>query len=227
MGVGNYCAEKSGIDKTSLDQFRKLTNEKNLIFFGDYTDNLHRTLDHDKLLSAGFRGVYEECLEKNRTESDFQKKRYRETVMRICRAVEKIGLRLRAAAREKLENQGNVQDEDVRYNLERIISSVNTPWEAPVTMLDALNSILCTTWFISGLDGVEMNAYGCLDRLLMPFYERDLAAGRLTKEEAAFLNTCFLHKTDIHCHFNDERKTYDNGVSVMIGGRDKNGKACT
>ena len=34
---------------------------------------------------------------------------------------------------------------------------------------------------------------------------------------------CFLHKTDLHCHFNEERKTYDNGVSVAIGGCDLEG----
>jgi len=225
VGVGNRCAEKSGVDMTALDHFRELVRERNLISFGTYTDNLHRTLDHDKLLSVGFRGVYEECLERNRTETDLQKKRYREMVMRICRAVEKIGLRLRALAQEKLNLHGNDLDEDVRYNLKRIVSSVNTPWEAPVTMFDALNSILCTTWFISGLDGVEMNAYGCLDRLLLPFYERDLQTGRMTKEEAAFLICSFLHKTDMHCHFNEERKTYDNGVTVMIGGRDREEKA--
>lgn len=239
VGVGNRCAEKSGVDKSALEQFRHLANEKNLIIFGDYTDHLHRTLDHDKLLSVGFHGVYEECIELNRTETDPQKKRYREMVMRICCAVENIGLRLRTHAAEKMraeeqlhayemdhaqKMERNIQDEDVRYNLKRIINSVNTPWEAPVTMFDALNTILCTTWFISGLDGVEMNAYGCLDRLLLPFYERDVAAGRLTQEEAVFLITCFLHKTDLHCHFNDVRKTYDNGVTVEIGGRDREGK---
>ena len=99
--------------------------------------------------------------------------------MRMCLAVEKIGLRLRALAKEQLETAA---DEDVRYNLQRIVTSVTTPWEAPVTMFDALNSILCTTLFISGLDGVEMNAYGQLDRLFAPFYERYLAAGRITKQ---------------------------------------------
>jgi len=90
-------------------------------------------------------------------------------------------------------------------------------------MFDALNAILCTTLFISGLDGIEVNAYGQLDRDIEPFYQRDLAAGRITREEAYFLIQCFLHKTDLHCHFNHERKNYDNGVSVMVGGCDTAG----
>lgn len=221
IGVGNRCYDHSGIDMKPLQQFRDLLGEKNLGAFNDYTDHLHRTLDHDKLLTAGFRGVFEECLKLNQTEKDPEKKKYREVVMRICRAVEKIGFRLRQLAKTMLNSAA---DEDVRYNLQRIIDSANTPWEAPVTMFDALNSILCTTLFISCLDGVEMNAYGALDRLLMPFYERDLREGRITQEEAYFLIQCFLYKTDMHAHFNDERKTYDNGVSVMIGGCDPQGE---
>ena len=223
IGLGNLCYQRSGADFSSLHAFRSIVGEHRLGTCGDFTDHLHRTMDHDKLLAVGFRGVYEECERYNQTETDPQKKRYREMVMRICLAMKKIGLRLRALAKEQLDAADETVDEDVRYNLRRIIDSVNTPWEAPVTMFDALNSILCTTLYISGLDGVEVNAYGSVDRLIQPFYERDLAEGRITKEEAYFLLQCFLHKTDMHCHFNDERKTYDNGVSVMIGGCDLDG----
>lgn len=222
-GLGSLCLSRSGADFAPLGELRGILGRNSLGSFNDYTDHLHRTMDHDKLLSVGFRGVYEECARLNLTETDDQKRRYRETVMRICRAVELIGLRLRELAAEQLA-EGNYADEDELYNLRRIVSSVNTPWEAPVTMFDALNSILCTTMYISGLDGVEVNAYGALDRLIEPFYEGDLAAGRITREEAFYLIQCFLYKTDMHCHFNDERKTYDNGVSVMIGGCDQSGR---
>lgn len=226
-GIGKQCHRRSGIDMTSLQQFREILAAKNLGSFNDYTDYLHRTLDHDKLLTVGFRGVYEECLEYNRTEADPEKIRYRTMVMKICKAVEKIGSRLRSMAAQRLlsadAQKDSVMDEDVRYNLQRITASVNTPWDAPVTMFDALNAILCTTLFISCLDGVGTNAYGSLDRLLFPFYERDLKEGRITREEAYFLIQCFLYKTDMHAHFNGERKTYDNGVSVMVGGCDAQG----
>lgn len=221
FGVGNECFRKSGVDFSPLYAFRSAMSEHNTGSFTYFTDFLHGTLNHDKLLREGFRGVYETCVKLNETEQDAAKKEWRELVMSCCKSVEKIGLRLRALARERLQN---AQDEDERYNMNRIAQSVNTPWEAPVTMFDALNSILCAALFISGMDGVEMNAYGQLDRLIEPFYQRDLAAGRITEEEALFLIQCFLHKTDMHCHFNDERRTYDNGVSVAIGGTDMDGK---
>ena len=221
FGVGNESQKRSGVDFSPLHEMGRMLNEQNLARTGNYTDFIHRTLDHDKLLSAGFRGVWEECARLNKIETDPEKRRYRELVMFCCECVQKIGLRLRARAAEMLED---ADDEDARYNLQRIVQSVNTPWEPPVTMFDALNSILCTTLFISGLDGVEMNAYGQLDRLIEPFYQKDLTNGIITEEEAYFLLQCFLHKTDMHCHFNDERKTYDNGVSVMIGGCDPEGR---
>ena len=89
--------------------------------------------------------------------------------------------------------------------------------------LDCANCAAKMERAISALDGVEMNAYGQLDRLLYPFYVRDTEAGILDHEEAYYLLQCFLHKTDMHCHFNEERQTYDNGVSVMIGGCDLDG----
>lgn len=222
QGIGNRCRDKSGVDFSPLLEFAIQMNKYNLYCGGSYTDPLHNTLDHDLLLEQGFRGVYERCEALNANETDEKKRRWRELVMTCCRAVQTVGLRMRALAQQLLPQ---TQDEDVRYNLQRIASSPNTPWEPAVTMFDALNSILCTTVLISGLDGVEMNAYGQLDRLIMPFYEKDLAAGRITRQEAFFLICCFLHKTDLHCHFNTQRNThYDNGTSVMIGGCDLDGR---
>jgi len=221
IGIGNECYHRSGVDFAPLRALNQQIREMGVGSFNDYTDFLHHTLDHDKLLAQGFRGVYETCEKLNRTEDDPQKRAFRELVMTCCRCVETIGLRLRALAREMLPD---AQDEDARYNLSRIAASVNTPWEPPVTLFDALNAMACVNLFISGLDGVEVNAGGQLDRLVNPFYQRDLAEGRITEEEAFFLIQCYLHKTDMHCHFNDERKTYDNGVSVAIGGCDPDGR---
>lgn len=222
VGIGNLCRDKSGVDFAPVRELNQLLRTRALGSYNDYSDHIHRTLDHDKLLAVGFRGVYEECERLNAAETDPQKRRWRQLLMDACRTVETLGLRLRQRAAELLPT---ADDEDARYNLQRIVASINTPWEPPVTLFDAMNTILCTTLFISGLDGVEMNAYGQLDRLLQPYYERDLAAGRITEEEAYFLLQCFLHKTDMHCHFNTtDRTTYDNGVSVAIGGCDPEGR---
>ena len=219
-GIGSVCREKSGVDFSPLWQFRKLLIDTNTGTFNDYTDHLHRTIDYNKLLDVGFSGVYEDCRVRNLTETDEGKRRYRETVMRACLAVRKIGERLRRQAAEKLIT---AEGEFERYNYARMAGSPNTPWDAPVTMFDALNSLLCAALFISGLEGLAMNTVGHIDRLICPFYERDLAAGRITKEEAVYLIRCFLFKTDAHIHYDDKPKSFDNGVTIMIGGCDTDG----
>ena len=219
-GIGNLCQRYAAYDADALQNFRKQIRENGYGAFNDYTDYLHNTLDHKKLLERGFRGVYEECVRLNETETNDERRQFREAVMRACRAVERIGLRLRALAAERM---ADAIDEDARYNFARIAASTNTPWEPAETYFDALNAILSVTLWISGLDGVEMNAYGQVDLLLQPYYQQDLEKGILTQEEACFLLQCFLYKTDLHCHFNEERKIYDNGVSVAIGGCDPDG----
>ena len=214
-GIGILCYERSGVDYNPLWAFCKLLVDEGIGTFNGYTDHLHRTLDHHKLLRCGFRGVYEECARLNETEPDPEKKAYREVVMRVCLAVKTLGQRLRAQAAEKLSI---APDEDARHCLSRIANSVNTPWEKPETMFDALNSLLCAALMISHMDGIATNALGQVDQLVYPFYQRDLQQGRITEAEAYYLIQCFLFKTDGHAHFNETRTMFDNGVTVMIGG---------
>ncbi len=220
-GIGWLCQEKSGVDFSDLAALRSIMGQNNLGSLGNYTDNLHRTIDYDKLLSMGFSGVYAECARYNETETDPAKRKYREDVMEICLLVKRLGERFREKAAERLRCPD--LDEDARYNMTRIVESVNTPWDAPVTLFDACNSLLCIGLFIAMLDGIGMHAQGSIDRLLNPFYQNDLAAGRITEEEAQFLISCFLFKTDAHAKYNENRQTFDNGVTVMIGGCDPDG----
>lgn len=221
MALGFECTLRSGVDFSPIREFRSRVFECNMGSFNDYYDYLHRTIDHDRLLSVGYRGAYEECEQLNQTETDEKKRRFRELIMACCKSVEAIGLRLKARAREMLQNAA---DEDARYNLTRIVNSPNTPWEPPVTLYDAMNTLICTTLFLSGLDGEESHAYGQLDRLLEPFFRRDVEAGRITPEEAYFLLNCLLHKTDLHCKYEETMHGFDNGATVMIGGCDADGK---
>lgn len=219
-GIGELCRTRSGVDFTPLEDFGKLLRESAIGSFGLYTDYLHRTFDHDKLLAKGFRGVYEDCISLNKTETDPEKRAYRESIMALCRFVEHLGLRLKEAAKTRL---ANAPDDDARYNLQRIVDAANTPWEAPNTMFEALSSLMCTALLISQMDGINAHAFGSVDRLIHPFYQRDLQAGRITPEEAEFLLQCFLFKTDAHAHYSEKRKSFDNGVTVMIGGCDLEG----
>lgn len=71
-------------------------------------------------------------------------------------------------------------------------------------------------------------SFGRLDRLLHPFYERDLAAGRITREEAVELLACFLGKAaELLPLFNAMATEYFSGLSsasgITLGGIDEQG----
>lgn len=220
-GIGWLCQEQSGVDFAPFHKMSSIISSNNLGSLGKYTDTLHRSIDYDKLLSCGFSGVYDECKNYNENETDENKKRYREGVMEICLLIQKLGERFKAQAAKRLRCPDI--DEDTRYNMERIVSSANTPWDPAETLFDACNSILCISLFTAMLDGAGMHAQGPIDRLLFPFYQKGIADGSLTPEEAQFLVSCFLFKTDAHAKYNEDRQAFDNGVTVMIGGCDPEG----
>ncbi len=99
------------------------------------------------------------------------------------------------------------------------------PRHAPRTFHEALQ----TYWFmhlgtITELNGWDAMNPGHLDRYLQPFYDRDLAAGRLTREGAQELLGCFWIK------FNNqpappkvgvtaqESSTYNDFTNINLGG---------
>jgi len=73
-------------------------------------------------------------------------------------------------------------------------------------------------------EGDYHNIAGRLDQLFFPYYEADITSGKLTKDMAQEL-IC-----DFFLTFNADSSLYpgmqqgDNGQSIMLGGRDENGK---
>ena len=89
----------------------------------------------------------------------------------------------------------------------------------PATFRDALQ----LNWFATLgtiAEGVWLVGPGRLDRRLLPFYERDVEAGRMTVSEALLLlENLFLHINEV---------TPDGlAVGVMVGGRDATGNDAT
>ncbi len=220
-GIGDVCKAKSGVDFSALHSLRQDLWSANLGSFNDYTDFLHSTLDFDLLLEQGFAGIYDKCEQLNASESHSVKKSWRDGVMNVCLAIKRILLRHRQQVTDRLATE---TDPAILQNLTRITESRLCPWEAPATFYEAMCTIMYASLLISRLDGINMSCQGPLDRLLYPFYERDIAKKRLTRDEAYYLIQCYLFRTDAHIHYSPERTNYDSGVTVMIGGLDPAGR---
>ena len=85
---------------------------------------------------------------------------------------------------------------------------------------------MCAVWFTremcNALDGLGFAVIGHLDRILGPYYERDIAAGRLTTDEAQELTDCFVSMTDARWDLEVDLPGGTN-ADIVIGGCDGEG----
>jgi len=107
------------------------------------------------------------------------------------------------------------------------VSARRCPWEPPRTFYEGLN----TLWFLREMmayaDGLCCNALGRPDAWLIGFYRRDIAAGRLTAEEARDLVARFMIHAD--CHIDgfariDGAADQEAEIPITLGGCDAEGR---
>lgn len=223
-GLGQCCFGGSGVDFAPLRAFMKEYNAAGLVRINDYNDYYHRSYGYEKLLKAGLRGIYEECEKLNSGEGDAEKYRFRQTVMMGCKAVKTVCERISAEAYSMLDSSS--ADDISRKFIKRIaLTSATVPWEPPTTFYEAANTLLFLYRNLSDLEGVSINSLGPLDRLLYPYYKRDLEKGLITRGEAYFLIQCLLFYADARYNFSNPYSGLESAITVMIGGRDGSGKA--
>lgn len=106
------------------------------------------------------------------------------------------------------------------------------PYEPAVTFREAVQSV----WFIHNILQIESNghsvSYGRMDQYLNPYYEEDLAEGRITEKQATELLTNLCLKTLTinkirswaHTEFSAGSPLYQN---ITIGGQNESGEDAT
>jgi len=98
--------------------------------------------------------------------------------------------------------------------LRRIAESCRRVPGAPATsFFDALQAVWLTYLAIGMVESPSANSLGALDRLLWPYYQRDLANGVIDEEEAGELLAHFLLKCG----------SYAEGQALTLGGQDEKG----
>lgn len=97
------------------------------------------------------------------------------------------------------------------------------PAAPPRTLFEALLTLSAWRELGASLEGVGISTLGHLDRLLYPYYAADLAAGRLTDDDAAELLTRYLVYTD--CRYVDLRADTwaESSTCMNLGGCDADG----
>lgn len=220
-GIGGAMMRRfNGIEKDFYNWYIDYLNE-NLIqtlFFGDFS---HYAVACDNILHEGLDGMRKRALlQMDKAVSDRQKGFYRAMLTGLDALIE-ISHKFARKAEDMLADE---TDPVVKQRLRRIADTAwRVPEYPPQTFYEALNTIWFMKELMIALEGVGMAIVGHLDRLLWPYYEKDLAEGRITRQEAKDLLACMLAITDYKWDLYKDAPSGGVNTTVVVGGCDQNG----
>jgi len=147
----------------------------------------HSIRDFAKVLGLGFEGIRREIEARLQAaeiaDPDFpQQENFWKAGLSICEAGILLGRRYaeKAAALAR-----EAADPEERQRLERMAATCGrVPAAGARTLFEAVQSLWLAHVLTCGEDGINANSIGRLDQILHPYYQADMEAGRLTREEA-------------------------------------------
>lgn len=206
----------------------RIVNGRLIVCCGPFVDDEHHVPPFHAIFTKGFKGVRDDvaaALAKCPADDPLGKKEL-ETALVGLDTIREIQLKFKVEAERRLA--AGVSDEAERRNLERIAeSAARCPWEPPRGFYEGLNTLWFVREILGYVDGVCNFSLGRPDAWLVDFYRADLAAGRLTKEEAWRLVEQFMIVSDCHLDdrlFLDKPSDQEAEMPVTLGGCDVEGR---
>lgn len=227
-GGWNYIRSSHMFRDQDLDlcEKRVCQGRENLyLICGAYCDSRqHFIFNNRPIFRGGLKSLYEQAQAQLKNAATQEETDFLTSASEGLLCLKEISEKFSRAAGERLKT---ASDPIERSNLERIRdAAAHTPWNAPRTFYEALNTLAFTRTVAGALEGVGYNTFGRPDLDLLPYYERDLAAGILTKEEAYDLIEAFLLTWD--CHYDHDMKMvgyadHELENTYTLGGCDTDG----
>lgn len=178
----------------------------------------HHCPGYDNLLELGLNGIIQKAEDALKSCEDPRKREFYTCVIRCNRAL--IGLGQRFGAEAERLAQWASGAEKANY-LKIAEAAKHIPAQPPRTFYEALNLILFYRECVGSVEGLGMSTFGQLDRMLYPYYKADLAAGRITPEEAHQLICDLLLYTRVR--FIADSEYHETSTTIQLGGCDKDG----
>lgn len=195
--------------------------ETGLVHSWPVLDDNHHCIGNDNVFRGGLSGLVRAAQQRLATAADEREQSFLEAAIAGNRALIQIAERFAEEAERLLASE---HDGAVRQRLERIASSARrVPAEPPESFYEALNTLLFMREVTQELEGNGNSVLGHLDRILLPYYEHDLAEGRLTREQAQDLLRYFLAFHDVRFGMREQRSHVGTNTTVVIGGCDATG----
>ncbi len=179
-------------------------------------DGGHFHPDFEKLFRVGLGGILEEIKSRRSRAVTTQQRVFYDACEIAIRGASAYAARVGDAC-DSMANRGGEHVAEWR-NLSDLCRRIAT--EPPSTFHEAIELmflIAVALWF--GEDH-GLTIPGRLDQTLRPFYEADLAGGRITRRRALELISCLYIQYNFICPLG-------SAISVMVGGRDANGDDTT
>ena len=207
--------------------------EHNIFTPGNYFYNGvgHVTVQYDKVLAMGYRGIIEEIQQEldrcNPGDGDYcTKSQFLKAAILSCEAVIRYARRY---ARLAEEEAASCTDSARKQELLQIAANcARVPEHGAATFHEACQSF----WFVQQLLQLESSGHsispGRFDQYMYPYYKKDLEAGRLTRESAQELIDCIWVKLNDLNKCRDAASAegfagYSLFQNLIVGGQDKEG----
>lgn len=153
--------------------------------------NSHTALDTPKLLRLGIVGIEHEINEQMQATDDPAKLDFYHSALISLEGFRELAARFAAMA-EQLSLNSN--DPDVRAEMAQLAELLHRVPNLPAQSFHEAIQVSHLLHFAAGFVVMGLYGPGRIDRYLRPFYEADLAAGRITRERALELICCqFIH----------------------------------
>ena len=181
----------------------------------------HHCLGTTRLLRIGINGILARIDERLGESPSADQRDFLTAARMSCLALLQIADKFGEKAREMLPA---APDPRAAAFLTMIAETApRVPAEPPATFYEGLAAL----WFLrevaATMEAVGISVIGHPDRQLIALYRDDLAAGRITEDEARDLLARWLLPTDIKFHI-DENTWPETSSCIMLGGCDEDGR---
>jgi len=207
--------------------------EHNIFTPGNYFYNGvgHVTVQYDKVLAMGYRGITHEIQEEldrcNPGDGDYcTKSQFLKAAIISCEAVIRYAHRYAELAKKEA---AACSDPVRKQELQQIAANcARVPEHGAATFHEACQSF----WFVQQLLQLESSGHsispGRFDQYMYPYYKKDLEAGKLTREFAQELIDCIWVKLNDLNKCRDAASAegfagYSLFQNLIVGGQDKEG----
>lgn len=229
----HQCCEDSNIKLTTIFSFdsmhlHQFTDNDDKYAPGWFCSYGHNTGDYGKVIRLGFQGLKDEAAARLEDSSLTAKQRqFLNCTLIVCDAMVRFGRRYHDLA---LELAQTAPSEDERR---RLLDIAEVCAVSPAKPAQTFRQALQTLWFTHMVEccvvGCRDYSFGRVDQYLYPYYQADLDAKRLSREDALLLlEDLYIHCNELIGYICDDVDAKPvlcaNSIQYFVlGGTDENG----